>query len=346
VTPILELRNVTKVFGGGIFSRRHTVAVEDVSFSIPADRPTLTAVAGESGSGKTTLSRLLLGVTKPSSGQVLYNGDDLGSLSGQGRKQFLRDIQPIYQDPFGVYNPFYRADHLLYAAIDKFKLANSATEGRRLVAEALENVGLRPDEILGRYPHQLSGGQRQRVMIARALLIRPRVILADEPVSMVDASLRATILEGLRSLNRDFGISILYVTHDLTTAYQICENIIVMYRGEVVEAGSVDEVIIKPKHPYTQLLVESIPQMRAIRDWEREEAATNAIEEAPASTGCRFAGRCPAVMDKCWSKRPPLYSLAAKQVARCFLYEDQAEFGQADIAGSFALPANRSTMAV
>ncbi|MCL4861601.1 MAG: ABC transporter ATP-binding protein [Caldilineaceae bacterium] len=338
MTPILELRNVTKVFGGGLFSRRHTVAVEDLSFSIPADRPTLTAVAGESGSGKTTLSRLLLGVTKPSSGQVLYNGQDLARLGRQGHKQFLRDVQPIYQDPFGVYNPFYKADHLLLAAIDKFKLTSSRREGQRLVAEALEAVGLRPEEVLGRYPHQLSGGQRQRIMVARALLIRPRVILADEPVSMVDASLRATILEGLRSLNRDFGISILYVTHDLTTAYQICENIIIMYRGEVVESGSVDEVIIRPKHPYTQLLVESIPQMRAVRDWEREEAATEAIEEASASTGCRFAGRCPAVMDKCWRTRPPLYNLDAKQIARCFLYEERPEFGQADIAGSFVLP--------
>jgi peptide/nickel transport system ATP-binding protein len=321
------------------------VAVEDLSFSIPADRPTITAVAGESGSGKTTLSRLLLGVTKPSSGQVLYNGNELARLSRQGHRQFLRDVQPIYQDPFGVYNPFYKADHLLFAAITKFNLTSSAKEGHRLVSEALETVGLRPDEVLGRYPHQLSGGQRQRVMVARALLIRPRVILADEPVSMVDASLRATILEGLRSLNRDFGISILYVTHDLTTAYQICENIIVMYRGEVVEAGSVDEVIIRPKHPYTQLLVESIPQMRAARDWEREEEQEIAAarEEVRVSAGCKFAGRCPATMEKCWTQRPPLYHLDAQRIARCFLYEDQPEFGQADIAGSFLSPSNTST---
>jgi peptide/nickel transport system ATP-binding protein len=338
----LELRDVTKIFGGGLFSRRRTVAVEDLSFSIPADRPSITAVAGESGSGKTTLSRLLLGVTRPSSGQVLYNGGELARLTRQGRMQFLRDVQPIYQDPFGVYNPFYRADHLLFAAVDKFKLASSAKESRRLVEEALVTVGLRPDEVLGRFPHQLSGGQRQRVMVARALLLRPRVILADEPVSMVDASLRATILEGLRSLNRDFGISILYVTHDLTTAYQICENIMIMYRGAVVEAGSVDEVIVKPKHPYTQLLVESIPQMRAARDWEREEEKGAAIDETHPSTGCKFAGRCPATMEKCWSQRPNLYRPHGKQITRCFLYEDQPAFGQADIADSFVSPVSRS----
>jgi oligopeptide/dipeptide ABC transporter ATP-binding protein len=345
VTPILELRNVTKVFGGGLFSRRRTVAVEDLSFSIPADRPTITAVAGESGSGKTTLSRLLLGVTRPSSGQVLYNGGDLARLRGQGRKQFLRDVQPIYQDPFGVYNPFYRADHLLFAAVTKFKLADSAKAGRRLIEQALETVGLRPEEILGRYPHQLSGGQRQRVMVARALLIQPRLILADEPVSMVDASLRATILEGLRSLNRDFGISILYVTHDLTTAYQICENIIIMYQGAVVESGSVDEVILNPKHPYTQLLVESIPQMRAVRDWERaeEQGDLGTPHEGRVSAGCRFANRCPAVMNKCWTTPPDLYRLEEKQIARCFLYEDQPSFGQADIVDSFVLPPANET---
>jgi oligopeptide/dipeptide ABC transporter ATP-binding protein len=346
VTPILELRNVTKVFGGGLFSRRRTVAVEDVSFSIPADRPTITAVAGESGSGKTTLSRLLLGVTRPSLGQVLYNGGELARLNGQGRKQFLRDVQPIYQDPFGVYNPFYRADHLLFAAVAKFKLASSAKAGRRLIEEALETVGLRPDEILGRYPHQLSGGQRQRVMVARALLIRPRVILADEPVSMVDASLRATILEGLRSLNRDFGISILYVTHDLTTAYQICENIIVMYRGAVVEAGSVDEVIVNPKHPYTQLLVESIPQMRAVRNWEQEEETGVTRDETRSLAGCKFAGRCPATMEQCWTQRPDLYRLEEKQIARCFLYEDRPTFGQVDIADAFVLPAHKPGLSV
>lgn len=337
MSAILELRNVSKIFGGGAFSRRRTVAVENVTFSISAERPTMIAVAGESGSGKTTLSRLLLGVAGPSEGQVLYNGGDLAKLDKAGRKQFLRDVQPIYQDPFGVYNPFYKADHLLHVAIKKFGLASSAREARQLIVEALETVGMRADEVLGRFPHQLSGGQRQRMMVARALLLRPRVILADEPVSMVDASLRATILESLRALNRDFGISILYVTHDLTTAYQICENILVMYRGAVVEAGSVEEVIRHPKHPYTQLLVESIPQMRAVRDWEQEEEGETlrSLDESRASAGCKFADRCPHVMDKCWQQRPELYHTEPHRVARCFLYEDAPVLEGADVTGSF-----------
>jgi peptide/nickel transport system ATP-binding protein len=346
VTPILELRNVSKVFGGGLFSRSQTVAVDDVTFSIASDAPAMTALAGESGSGKTTLSRLLLGVTNPTTGQVLYKGDDLAKLDGKRRKQFLLDVQPIYQDPFGVFNPFYQADHLLFAAISKFKLAKSQREGRRLIEEALETVGLRASEILGRYPHQLSGGQRQRVMIARALLPKPRVILADEPVSMVDASLRATILESLRALNRDFGISILYVTHDLTTAYQLCSNIVIMYRGSVVEAGAVEEVISAPKHPYTQLLIDSIPRMRAVRNWEQDdlEAAPDTTGDTIQSHGCKFANRCPAVMEKCWSEVPKLYQTDKNRVARCFLYEDQPVFTASDIGKAFARPEKQPVM--
>jgi peptide/nickel transport system ATP-binding protein len=340
MTPILELRNVSKVFGGGFLSQKSTVAVDNISLSITAELPAMTAVAGESGSGKTTLSRLLLGVTTPSSGQVLYKGNDLAKLKGRHRRQFLLDVQPIYQDPFGVFNPFYKADHLLFAAVDKFKLASSAKEGRRLIEEALETVGLRANEILGRFPHQLSGGQRQRVMIARALLPKPRVILADEPVSMVDASLRATILESLRALNRDFGISILYVTHDLTTAYQICENIIIMYRGSIVEAGEVEKVIRSPQHPYTQLLIDSIPRMNDVRNWEQEEeeGLIAEVSHARQSTGCRFADRCPHVMEKCWSQVPSLYRTNSSQISRCFLQEDHPVFGEGDISQTFARP--------
>ncbi len=340
MSAILELRNVSKIFGGGLFDKNRTVAVEDVSFSIPAESPTIIAVAGESGSGKTTLSRLLLGVTGPTTGQVLYNGADLSTLPKAGRKQFLLDVQPIYQDPFGVYNPFYKADHLLYVAINKFKLANSAKEAQQMIVEALETVGMRADEVLGRFPHQLSGGQRQRMMVARALLLRPKVILADEPVSMVDASLRATILESLRSLNRDFNISILYVTHDLTTAYQICDSILIMYRGAVVEAGSVEEVIRKPKHPYTQLLVESIPQMSAVRNWEQDEEGETmlSLDESRPSAGCKFADRCPQVMDKCWTDKPPLYQTDDDRVARCFLYEDTPVLDGSDITPMLVKP--------
>ncbi len=320
---LLELQGVSKVFGGGLFNRsKVTVAVDDVSFAIKSDRPTITAVAGESGSGKTTLSRLLLGVIKPTRGTVIYEGNDVSKLSGVTRRNFRREVQPIFQDPFEVYNPFYKADHLLHVAIEKFGLASSREERIHLIREALETVGLRPDEMLGRYPHQLSGGQRQRMMVARALLLKPRIILADEPVSMVDASLRATILESIRTLNRDLGISVVYVTHDLTTAYQICDDILIMYKGSVVEQGNVERVIRDPKHPYTRLLVESIPQMRTDRAWEQGAEELLSIDESTAVTGCKFADRCPQVMDSCHDEHPPAYRINDDRVANCYLYDE------------------------
>ena len=249
MTAFLEMSNVSKVFSSGIIRRRRTVAVDDVTMTIDEQSPSILAVAGESGSGKTTLARLLLGVIPPSSGQVIYRGQSVDDLSRQQRRTYLREIQPIFQDPFESYNPFYKVDHVLTVPAQKFQLTESKQETNRLIEESLDMVGLQPAETLGRFPHQLSGGQRQRVMVARAMLLRPRLIVADEPVSMVDASLRATILESIRSMKQELGISVVYITHDLTTAYQIADNILVMYKGSVVEAGSVEQVIRDPKHP-------------------------------------------------------------------------------------------------
>ena len=185
----------------------------------------------------------------------------------------------------------------------------------------MKAVGLRPEETLGRFPHQLSGGQRQRVMVARALLLRPRLILADDPVSMVDASLRANILETLRGLQRNYGVSIIYITHDLTTAYHIAKSIIVLYRGNLMEAGDVDPVIKTPQHPYTRLLIDSIPWPDMSRRWGQTAIKVRESDISEQhSTGCRFASRCPAVMEKC-KQTPPLYQMSQYQAASCFLYE-------------------------
>jgi oligopeptide/dipeptide ABC transporter ATP-binding protein len=322
--PLLQARNVTKVFGGGVFSRSQTVALEDFTFGVAADPPSITAVVGESGSGKTTLARLLLGLVAPTRGEVLYRGKDLQSLSGRERRQFLTDVQVIFQDPYEVYNPFYRVDHVLETPIRQFGLAKSRAEERERMAEALRAVGLRPEETLGRYPHQLSGGQRQRIMVARALLLKPRLIIADEPVSMVDASLRATILDSLRKLNQEFGISLIYITHDLTTAYQISENIIVLYRGTVAEAGDVELVVKRPSHPYTQLLVGSIPLPDPDKPWMREERVTTETRNGrDPRKGCKFADRCPHVMSMCWDAPPPLFQVDSRRAATCYLHRDR-----------------------
>ena len=333
MAKLLTLQTVSKIFGSeGLRKKDVTIAVDNVSFSIADDRPTITAIAGESGSGKSTLSLLMMGQLPPTTGQVLYRGKDLAKMTGQEKRALIREVQPIYQDPYAAYNPFYRVDHVLQMPIKRFGLAQSKDEGRHLIEQAMEKVGLRPAETLGRFPHQLSGGQRQRLMVARALLCRPKVVMADEPVSMVDASLRATILSSLRKLKQDFDISILYITHDLTTAYQISENILIMYAGSVVEAGSVEQVIRNPKHPYTQLLVSSIPLPDKSKRWGGVE-----IEETlnRKSTGCKFAPRCPMAMNECWSQRPAYYTPDQDRTVACLLYKDQPTLAATDVAHVF-----------
>ena len=272
-TPLLELRNAVKEFrSGSMFSKSVLRAVDSISLTINEDKPLITAIAGESGSGKTTLGKLILGLTSPTEGEILYKGKLIRDLKGGERREYRQNVQAIFQDPFAVYNPFYKVDHLFDAPIKKYKLSDNKEKSRALIEEAIETVGLRVPETLGRYPHQLSGGQRQRIMVARALMIKPKIIVADEPVSMVDASLRATILEALRKMHETYGISIIYITHDLNTAYQIASDITIMYQGKVVEQGDVDKVINHPSHPYTKLLVNCIPKPDPTDKWiETEE---------------------------------------------------------------------------
>ena len=320
MSDLLEFKNVTKTYSRGLLSRVSTTALNDISLKLETEQPTILTVAGESGSGKTTLAMLLLGFITPTSGQILYKGKDIQTLRGEERMLFRREVQAVFQDPFAVFNPFYTVDHLLSVPIDRFKLAKSKSEARAIMVEALTAVGLRPGDVLGRFPHQLSGGQRQRINVARALLLRPKLLVADEPVSMVDASLRANILETLRGLQRNHGVSIIYITHDLTTAYHIAKSIIVLYRGSVMEAGDVDTVIKTPQHPYTRLLIDSIPWPDINRRWGETEIKAKEMELSDHVSGCKFSSRCPFVMDKC-KEIPPLFRLNQHQAASCYLFE-------------------------
>lgn len=320
MSDLLELKNVSKTYSRGLLSRTSTTALNNVSLKLGTEQPTIMTVAGESGSGKTTMAMLLLGFITPTSGQILYKGKDIQTLRGEERMRFRREVQAVFQDPFAVFNPFYTVDHLLSVPIKRFKLAKSNNEARDKMVEALTAVGLRPGDVLGRFPHQLSGGQRQRINVARALLLRPKLLIADEPVSMVDASLRANILETLRGLQKNYGVSIIYITHDLTTAYHIANSIIVLYQGSVMEAGDVDAVIKTPQHPYTRLLIDSIPWPDISRRWGQTEIKAREADLSKHSVGCRFSARCPFVMDKCMEV-PPLFHLNKYQAASCYLYE-------------------------
>lgn len=324
MTELLEFRNVTKTYSRGLISQSSTTALSNVSLKIGEEEPTIVTVAGESGSGKTTLAMLMLGFIPPSEGQIFYKGQDISQLRGEERMTFRREVQAVFQDPFAVFNPFYTVDHLLTVPIKRFKLARSKSEARDKMGEALTAVGLRPADVLGRFPHQLSGGQRQRINVARALLLKPRLLVADEPVSMVDASLRASILETLSNLQKNYGVSIIYITHDLTTAYHIAKSIIVLYRGAVMEAGDVDQVIKNPEHPYTRLLIDSIPWPDINRRWGQTAIQARESDGVEAIDGCKFLSRCPFVMDKC-SVDPALFRIQEYQAATCYLHDQHPE---------------------
>ena len=334
MTPLVELQDVTKVFGGGIGKKDTTVALDEMTFTLESDYPHIITVAGESGSGKTTMMMLLLGFYEPSQGGVIYNGKDIWKLNKEETVDFRRNVQAIFQDPFAVYNPFYKVDNLLSIPIKNFGLAKTKDEARELMENALRRVGLRPEETLGRYPHQLSGGQRQRIAVARALVLRPKLLIADEPVSMVDASLRATLLQHIRSLNQDLRIPVLYITHDLTTAYHVSDYIMVLYRGAVMEAGDVEKVILEPCHPYTRLLVNSIPWPDPNRLWG-EAAEVIRGKSIAGNVGCKFANRCPNMMEKCIKAPPPLFRTNGTHAAACYLYEGNEVLEKKDLSMLF-----------
>lgn len=319
--PLLEIDRVSKIYGSGAAG---LVALNDFSLTLPGDPATIVTIAGESGSGKSTLANLVLGFTKPSTGTIRFEGVDVDHGSRAERRRYHRQVQAIFQDPFGVYNPFYRIGHVFDLVVKNFRLTDNRTEARDRIEQALNVVGLQGGDVLRRYPHQLSGGQRQRIMMARAYLLRPKLIVADEPVSMVDASLRASILDLMLTL-RDEGISFLYITHDLSTAYQIGDRIILFYQGTVAEQGNAVDVISDPRHPYVQLLIDSVPKPDPTDRWRGEVdlPAEESLRTA-AAKGCRFAPRCPHRHDRCLTALPPLYPLETPDHrASCYLLDPE-----------------------
>ena len=259
---ILEVQKATKIYNTGtsfFAGKNELVALNEFNLKIPESPASITTIAGESGSGKTTIANLILGFIELTSGNIRFGGKDINMMSKEEKINYRRNIQAVFQDPFGVYNPFYRISHIFEIVIKHFKITSNKNDARELIEKSLNVVGLRGEEVLEKYPHQLSGGQRQRLMMARVHLIRPKIIVADEPVSMVDASLRAAILDVMLKLRDEDGISFIYITHDLSTAYQVGDDIIILYKGKVVETGKATNVIDNPTHPYVKLLIDSIP---------------------------------------------------------------------------------------
>ena len=259
-TALLEVDGVVRTYAsGGLFSRRPVAAVDGVSLRLEAGRPEILTVVGESGSGKTTLARMILNMVPPSAGTIRFQGTDLATIrGGRARLAFMRQVQPIFQNPFEAFNPMKRVDRYLFVTARRMAGLSGEPGIVEATDRALRDVGLSLAEIRGRFPHELSGGQLQRVAIARALISRPLLLVADEPVSMIDASLRASIVNLLRGLCDRMGVSIVYITHDLATAYYVSDRIMIMRKGKVVEAGVARAVLDNPQHAYSKLLKASV----------------------------------------------------------------------------------------
>ena len=326
-SPLLQIRDATKIYysGGFLGEKKSVVALDNFNMTIGGSPATITTIAGESGSGKTTLANLVLGFIKLTSGRIIFDGEDITDMDNEQLKTYRRNVQAVFQDPFGVYNPFYRIDHVFDLVNRHFSLSDNQSEYRDMVEAGLNVVGLYGEDVLRKYPHQLSGGQRQRIMMARAYMIKPKLIVADEPVSMVDASLRASILDAMLRLRDEHGISFLYITHDLSTAYQIGDEIYMLYQGTTAERGTAMDVIDAPQHPYVQLLIDSVPVPDPTDKWDVNISLPSEEEmRTAAAQGCRYYPRCPHRMDRCLEAQPPLFMMdKPKHEAACYLYDER-----------------------
>jgi peptide/nickel transport system ATP-binding protein len=318
---IIEVRNLSKRFPvGGMFSSSQVHALDDVSFTV--ERAEVVAVVGESGSGKSTTARLLARLMPPSAGEIVYNGRNILKEEPKAATLAYRgDVQMVFQDPFGSLNPVHPVRHHLERPLKIHKKARGRRAVRERVHELLATVGLEPaGEFAAMFPYQLSGGQRQRVAFARALAVEPKVMLADEPVSMLDVSIRIGVLNLIQRLQEEQGISFLYITHDIASARYIGDKTNVMYAGRMVEGAESGELIDHPAHPYTKLLLSAVPNPHA--GLRTQEAAARGeipslIDPPP---GCPFAARCPHVMAVCRERMPDVTTVGPNHWVRCYLY--------------------------
>ena len=329
--PLLRTEALTRHFKvGKLISRRQSLhAVDDVSFEI--GRGEIVALVGESGSGKSTIARLLARVYKPTSGEIYFEGKPVSRLrSRRDRLEYSSNVPMVFQDPYSSINPAYRISHGIRRGIHLHRRDLDRAGRRREEERVLDEVGLvPPGKMTAKFPHELSGGMRQRVGFAQALAFRPKLIVADEPVSMLDVSIRIGVLNLMSELREREGVSFLYITHDVASARYIADRVLVMYAGHLVEEGPTEDVIQRPKHPYTQLLVSAVPDPRA--ELGISDAAD--VGEPPKvinpTEGCRFRGRCPYRIETCDTVTPLLRPLGPRRLAACHVAEPDAAEAQA-----------------
>jgi peptide/nickel transport system ATP-binding protein len=333
--PLLEARELTRVFRvGGLRSRKHLHAVDEANFVINPGE--IVALVGESGSGKSTIARLLAQVYAPSSGEILFEGTPLSSLkSRQDVLAYRAAVPMVFQDPFSSLNPAFTVAHGIMRGFKLHRHDISAADREAEAERVLNAVGLSPaSQVFGRYPYELSGGQRQRIGFAQALAYRPKVILADEPVSMLDISIRIGLLNVMTSLRDDQGVSLLYITHDIASARYVADRMMVMYAGRIVESGPVEDVLGNPLHPYTQLLVAAVPDPRAELAVTAEMAKGEPPKVIDPGPGCRFVDRCPLAREVCRTTTPPLLELKPGIRAACHVAADDHGRGAESTGGA------------
>ncbi|MCK4377393.1 MAG: ABC transporter ATP-binding protein [Actinomycetia bacterium] len=325
VKNLVEVRNLKKYFPvqkgfvETLLARKidYIKAVDDISFNIRKGE--VFGLAGESGSGKTTTGRLILRLTEPTEGKIFFNNTDISSLSPTEMRGFRKRMQIIFQDPYASLNPRMKIGDSIGHSLLIHKICDE-DEKRKKVLNIMENVGLTPTNVLyGKYPHQLSGGQRQRAVIARALILQPDLIVADEPIAMADVSVRATLLKLMIDLKHEFNLTYLFITHDLATTKYICDRIAIMYLGKIFETGNIYDVYSNPKHPYTEALLSAVP----IPDPKARRKHLIPGGEIPSPInpppGCRFHPRCPHTMDICSKEEPELIDLGNNHLVACHL---------------------------
>ncbi len=326
---VFEGRGLTKEYrvrhhGRDAYHGRHQtlVAVNDVTLSLPGRE--VTAVVGESGSGKSTLARLMAALESPTRGELWLGDQHIRLRGARQMRPFRRKVQMIFQDPFASLNPVHTIGYHLARPLAIHGLASGKAEVATEIERLLARVSLAPAaQFLDRYPHELSGGQRQRVAIARALAVQPQVLLADEPVSMLDVSIRMGVLNLLADLGQEQGLAILYITHDIASARYFADTVSVMYAGRLVEGGSAEDVTQEPAHPYTQVLVDAAPDPDRLQRGRRLMVRGSTPHSGAASTGCSFAPRCPQAMARCAVDAPPRFEVGPGHWATCWLYDGE-----------------------
>ena len=326
--PLLRVDRMSRHFKiGNAVSRKTLHAVDDASFSVGERQ--IVAVAGESGSGKSTVARVLAKIYKPTSGEVYFQGKPISAIkSRRDRLRYSGDVPMVFQDPFSSINPVFRVSHGVLRALKLHRPDLSREQRYAEAVRVFDAVGLNPGaDVLERYPHELSGGQRQRVGFAQALAMRPKLILADEPVSMLDVSIRIGLLNVMANLRDSEGVSILYITHDLASARYVTDRLIIMYAGHIVETGPAEDVLSRPRHPYTELLLAAAPDPRAPLNVSSDADLGEPPKVIDPTPGCRFRWRCPLAIDECHKVTPPLRELLPGHSAACHVAQANTPTG-------------------